>query len=526
MSRLMIYPKKGDPYAIKIPDSELYIGRSSTNDLTLADKGCSSRHAIIYPTPKGFAIRDMNSRNGTRVNQQRITRETELNKDDKIEIGSTIIYFDKEDLTHSSQTVLPVKTILKKPPTAADIVDHFNRDLFYYQDLDRFLDQVMNAIISYIPMDRGVLILKEGRPEKLEQKVLKTPSRKKEMKEKAISQSIVRMAIRENKAILKSDVWADPDLKDQPSIVISQIHSALCVPLWDGTVVMGVIYADRISVTEPFNDADLRHLTLLANLSAHKIRDLKFQMERRREQESAIQRRMAVDFLLNLLPKTDPGFESFDISGSAQFCEYVGGDYFNYIPLDASRLAVVIADVSGSGVPAALHMSNLNGSLLAEIRRTNELSILAADLNDIVYNKSELTCFISFFMGIIDRDRGQMMYVNAGHNPPFLIVPKGQVRSLDSTGLCLGMFPDIKFETDMIPINPGDLLCLYTDGITESKNDGKEEYGEERLIDILKETSRLPARNILNEVYASVFNFSQTSEPEDDMTLVVVKRIE
>jgi sigma-B regulation protein RsbU (phosphoserine phosphatase) len=233
---------------------------------------------------------------------------------------------------------------------------------------------------------------------------------------------------------------------------------------------------------------------------------------------------LAVQIQKNFLPRDEPDFAPYDISGSARACRHVGGDYYDYIPVDQDRLAIVIADVSGVGVSASLLMASLRGALHERFPADFGLSDLTSKLNDFVYASSDSHCFISFFLAVLDRRSHELAYVNAGHNPPLLVGAGGGVQTLDSTGLCLGMFPAQPYEERRIALAPGDVLGLYTDGIVESRKGEAEEYGDARLADRLREHGGLPAAEIRDKIFEDVFAFSGCAEAGDDMTLVIVKR--
>jgi sigma-B regulation protein RsbU (phosphoserine phosphatase) len=169
-------------------------------------------------------------------------------------------------------------------------------------------------------------------------------------------------------------------------------------------------------------------------------------------------------------------------------------------------------------------MASLRGALHEKFPTTYNLSELTAGLNEFVYTSSDSHCFISFFLAVVDRRKDELAYVNAGHNPPVIVGPEGAPRVLASTGLCLGMFAGQTYEEKTLPLGPGDVLCLYTDGIVESRKDKQEDFGDGRLVDRLKGSGSLASREILEKIYEDVFAFSGCAEAGDDMTLVVVKR--
>jgi sigma-B regulation protein RsbU (phosphoserine phosphatase) len=150
---------------------------------------------------------------------------------------------------------------------------------------------------------------------------------------------------------------------------------------------------------------------------------------------------------------------------------------------------------------------------------------MAARLNDFVHQSSESHTYITFFFGELDTETGEMTFVNAGHNPPIVLDVEGGLQRLESTGFCLGMFPEVIYGAGRVSLGPGDLLCLYTDGITEGRSAGNEEYGEDRLQALLRENMGLAVSKIMEKIFAEVRCHTGCAEPGDDMTLVLVKRI-
>ena len=556
MAELFVYPKTGDPHTLSLGSEKITIGRAATNQLVLSDQFSSGCHASIFPTERGYTLLDHGSKNGTFVNGRRVKGEIDLARGDEILIGSTRIYYDRDfqsgvelvdgtTFSHSSNTIIQVKDILRKPPSGTDFrfsegsldVERLRQDqkiiavmgevsqaLIYHMPLDKLLNHIMDVLIRYLPMDRGVLMLKNPADGQLAPKVVRVQSGALKTQNIAVSKTIIRTAMEKNSAILISDIRSDKGLAVQASVVQARIHSAMCIPLWNNQDIIGLLYADRASLVDQFTEEDLKLMTLLANLAAVKIENAR-QIEneqRLKQMEKEIQ--TAVQIQKNLLPRGNPSFEPYDISGSMKACHHVGGDYYDFLPVDADRLGIVIADVSGHGVSAALLMALLRGALHEMFPMTLNLGELAAKLNEIVHSSTDIHCFISFFLGVVDRGKNELAYINAGHNPPLHVDRLGRTRWLESTGLCLGMFPAQVYEERAVPIEPGDVLCLYTDGIIEGRSKDKEEFGEERLADKLKASASLPARDIMEGIYGDAFGFTGCAEAGDDMTLVVVKR--
>jgi sigma-B regulation protein RsbU (phosphoserine phosphatase) len=556
MADLFVYPKGGDAFVFSLGAEKITAGRASSCDIPLGDQYSSGCHVAFVRKDRGYAVQDLGSKNGTYVNGRRISGEVSLNRGDEILVGETKIIFDREfqtavkivegtTFTHGSNTIISVKSIVRKPPTAVfpkpatvppdagrfqqdqkflGVLSEVSQALIYQMPLEKLLDHIMDLITGNIPMDRGVLMLREGQTDQLVHKVVRVLDSPLRNQPILVSRSIIRTALDKNSSVLISDIQSDEQLRGQVSVVRGQIQTAMCVPLWNGDAIIGLIYCDRTALHGPFTEDDLRLLTLLANLAANKIENAVLIEKAQEEDRLRKEMETAAQIQKNFLPRGDPVFEPFDISGSTRACRHVGGDYYDFIPVDQGRLGVVIADVSGMGVSAALLMASLRASLHTELPLTKDLALLAAKLNDFVHGSSDSPSFISFFFGLLDRDRSELLYVNAGHNPPLLVDPAGGVRSLESTGFCLGMFPSTSYETRTVRLKPGDILCLFTDGIVENRNPDREEFGDDRLARRLRESAGLPARDIMDKIYEDTFAFSTCADPGDDMTLVVVKR--
>lgn len=559
MSELFIYPKKGDVTRFPLKKEKISLGRSADNDIYIPDPFCSGHHAFIYPTEEGYVVRDNSSKNGTFLNGKAVQAETKLKKGDEVLIGSTRIFFDKEvstnvevmDAPSSSanvNSIVHLKEILEKPDidttikaattTAApfeiekiradhkaySVLSKVSQALILHKPLSELLEIIMDLISENLPMDRGIMMLKEGNPPQLIPKVVRVNNKRLENQKIQVSQSIVNLAMEKHSSILTSDAQADTRFKAMESIIRSNIHSAMCIPLWNNKEIIGIIYSDRILNLEKFNDEDLRLMTLLANLAAVKIENAKLieqAIEKEKmEKELALASQIQKDFL----PKENPTCENFDVAGSNIPCYQVGGDYYDFIEIDACRLGIVIADVSGKGVSASLLMASLRAALHSEIHPLYVLEEMASKLNDFVHRSSASNSFITFFFCELNRDSGDLVYINAGHNPPLILKKKGAIQRLKSSGLCLGMFPSSTYKIDKVTLDPGDLLLLFTDGITESRNKKGEEFTEERLIDLVKKHSKLSAEDLINKIHETLDDFTKGADPMDDMTVLALKK--
>ena len=556
MPRLFVYPKKGDSFWYTLKREKTMIGRSDDNDLALPDPFSSGHHAVIIPADGGFSVRDNGSKNGTFLNGKKVLGEIELKRGDEILVGSTRIIYDKElssnvevtEIVHPSRninTVIPLKDILKKQDidttiqslaSPADfmkirsdyksmaVLNEVSKALLLHQPVQELLERIMDLISEYLPMDRGVLMLKEGNPPQMIAKVPRINNKNLLRQKILVSQSIINMVLDNHSSVLTADAQTDDRLKGKDSIIKSNIHSAMCVPLWNNREIIGVIYADRISLLDQFSEEDLRLLTLLSNLAAVKIENSLAVEQAIEVEKFQKELALAAQIQKDFLPKRNPPSEDFDIAGMNIPCNQVGGDYYDFIAIDPCRLAVIVADVSGKGMGAALLMASLRAALIAEVGPQLRLEKMSAKLNDFVYSSSASNRFITFFFCELDMRTGSLRYVNAGHNPPIVIAKDGTISRLDPTGFCLGMFPSVTYEVSQVTLEKGGMAVLYTDGITDARNKENGEFGEETLISLLKKNAKKPAPEVLDKVRAELSAFTAGVDPFDDMTLIVLKR--
>jgi sigma-B regulation protein RsbU (phosphoserine phosphatase) len=556
MPKLYVYQEKGEDYTIPLKKNRISIGRSADNDINILDPFCSGHHAYIYPSEEGWVVRDNASKNGTFLNGKKIKAEVELKKGDEVLIGSTRIVFDKEIPTHvevtesptssaNVNTIMQVEELLTKTEIdttlkaslapmdmekvrtehrAFAIMSDVSKALLLHQPLSELLDNIMDLICENLPMDRAIMMLKEGNPAQFIPKVIRINDKNLKDQKIQVSKSIINMAVDKNSSLLTSDAQADTRFKAMESIIKFNIHSAMCVPLWNNREIIGIIYSDRISNLEQFTEEDLRLLTLLSNLAAVKIENAKLidqAIEKEKmEKELALAAKIQEDFL----PKENPPCKKFEIVGYNTPCYQVGGDYYDFIDIDPSRLGIVIADVSGKGVGASLLMASLRAALHSEVHSGYKIEEMAVKLNDFVHRSSAPNAFITFFFCELNKESGELKYINAGHNPPLIIDKKGNLKRMESSGLCLGMFPSSTYEVKKVKINAGEMAVLYTDGITESRSKDNKEFDEKGLIKLLRKHAKSQAPKILKKIYEELDSFTAGADRMDDMTLVIMQR--
>jgi CHASE2 domain-containing sensor protein len=237
------------------------------------------------------------------------------------------------------------------------------------------------------------------------------------------------------------------------------------------------------------------------------------------ERELSIARQIQID----LLPKKEPQLKGFDISALSKPHRWVGGDYYDFIKLDNDRLGIVIGDASGKSVPASLLVTNSRAALRAYMENVDSLANVLVKLNNFVYRDTDADKYVTFFCCIIDVSEKKLIYSSAGHNPAFLYHSNdGSFEALESRGMPVGMFENAPYDESEIHVADGDILVIYTDGVTEAENKKEEAFGEERLRNIIRAEAGSDSRTLRDRILSEITDFSG-SRLGDDVTIIVIK---
>ncbi|MDI6808639.1 MAG: SpoIIE family protein phosphatase [Candidatus Eisenbacteria bacterium] len=276
-----------------------------------------------------------------------------------------------------------------------------------------------------------------------------------------------------------------------------------------------------LSVTIDVESRDeLGELAESFNLMVADLNRMVVEVKEKERLEAELESARAIQ--MRLLPEQVPQVPGFEIASAFLPATQVGGDYYDFISLPEGRLGLAVGDVSGKGMPAALLMANLQASLHALIESTLSPRELVSRLNRALYLNTASHMFATFFYGMLDVSQGKLSYVNAGHNFPILC-GKGRLGHLSEGGALLGVFPDSKYHEGQVLLEPGEIVTLYSDGVTEARDSGDKEFGEERLMQLIRSNAGERANAILKLVLKEIEEFCGI--PQDDVTLVVVKRI-
>jgi sigma-B regulation protein RsbU (phosphoserine phosphatase) len=333
---------------------------------------------------------------------------------------------------------------------------------------------------------------------------------------------IVGHVIRTGERVLAPDVRLDPRYIEGRAGTLSE----LAVPIVSNGVVIGAlnVESDRLDAFTPADAGWLESFAVAAALSIEKAILHRQVLEKQRIDQ---QLWLAREVQSSLLPGRAPAVAGYDLAGLNLPTWEIGGDYFDYLALDDGRLGLVVADVAGKGVAAALIMATFRAALRLELRRGADVTAVVGEIDRILLESMDNSRFVTAVYGILDPPSGQFEYANCGHNPPLLLRAARGRHLLESSRPALGMRGRWAVRPGSVSLAPGDLLVLYTDGVVELSDEAEREFGVDQLESVVRAHADRPAEEIVSAVVAHTRAHARRGAGgfEDDFTLMIVKRL-
>jgi len=534
MPELSILTPDGKTTPVKLEGQHVALGRSATNDLSFPeDSGLSRRHLRFEQDANGWVIVDAGSKNGTVVNGKRIEEPTRLKSGDQILAGHLTIVFDEPDrkfertvvvfdgreersrsatfatnLTHVITTERPVNA------NRVDVLIRAGQELAGHRPLDELFTLILDLAVDSVKAERGVLLTLDG--DALVPKAARG--------ENFRISSGVRDRVLNKESILVNDVQSNESFRAMHSLLQQQVHMLMAAPLQTKDNVIGLIYVDSPSLVREFTSEDLSLLTVLANVAAIRIEHARLVEVEQAERILANDLEQAAHIEQALLPARAPYVAGIELAGHNAPSRSVGGDYYDFLPYPDGRVAIALGDVSGKGMPAALLMSSFQARVRVLAEDPPDMAEMMTRLNRATAVSCPSNRFVSFFFSVLDPATGELVYANAGHNPPLIARADGRIESLEDGGVLMGILPSARYEAYHARLYPGDVLLVYSDGVTEAVNPEGEEFEEHRLETVLLAHRGGSPQNIVTAVTEAVNQFTAGAPVADDLTLVVVKR--
>jgi len=395
--------------------------------------------------------------------------------------------------------------------------------------IDELLEQIMEIILEVLKPDRAYLLFRETESGDLVPEVIKVSEKGKEADgtEVKISTSICERCMNEGISLLVSDAAQDDRFSGQESIILNRIRTAMVAPLVYKDDTIGVVYIDTNTRVVPFSKDELELLTGIANQAAVAISNARLHSQLVEQHKLAREMEIARTIQMNLLPKVYPELPGFEISAMSLPAKHVGGDYYDFLKLPDGRVALAIADVSGKGVPAAILTATTRSYLQSETQHPSDsITETVARINHMVHRDVTNDMYVTMALAYVDGQSGKLDYVNAGHSHPILLTREGRILMLDKGGLFLGIVQDSEYESGSVEMQPGDILLLFTDGVTDIHNIKGDQFGTETLLELLKANRHASAEAIRNTIYSDCMKYRGDADQFDDFTVIVVKRTE
>ncbi|HXM22935.1 MAG TPA: SpoIIE family protein phosphatase [Terriglobales bacterium] len=529
----LVFVQGNEQRVINLDHSPFGVGRKVDKDLVIADPRVSRDHALIVSENGVFSVVDQGSKHGTFVNGERVERKT-LEHNDRLEFGvrevAYVIFNPQHGTTNSAReflsqisgmhisdetTDLEKLTLFLEAARKLNTIGVLDEILMTLLDVTLKLTRAERAYV-YMKNDQGELRLAAGRNSKGE--LL--------LDDKTISHSILDDALKSNSEFVLTDTSRSADLTGRKSIVAYDLRTVICVPLRKPQVqatrgaeapvpattaeAMGALYVDSRFASRDISGVSNDILHAIATEAASLIENARLvqaeEASRRYQQELSI----AASIQQRLMAVTIPEVPFAKLSGRNLSCKEIGGDFFDAVNTDEG-LTIVLADVSGKGVSAALLASTLQGMIYSQLTAGMPLTEIVTAVNRFFTHKHIGEKYATVIIARI-RDNGDLEYVNCGHVQP-LVVSNGEVQRPAHGNLPVGLLPDARYESDHCQLKPGDRLVLVTDGVTEAEN-ARGDFFEDSRLELAAKTGTL------DQIFAAISDFCGGTPLSDDCTVV------
>jgi len=537
--RLLVTPPVGEPFEHTCSTESLIVGRSSKADLVLSDRFLSRQHARFYFEGEKWMVEDLGSRNTTLLNGRPVTQPAPLGAGDVVKLSETLVTVERiGDAAAAAQPraekTEPTDTIVLRSASellaAAEresagrlkLLNEVHRALASSQSLEDLLELVLDRAFAHLGPEEAAVYLKRphGGLERVASRRL--PGAKGEFFN---SRSLEHEVVEKGQAALVLDALTDERFAAAESILSSGVRSFIAAPLLDSTGSLGMLVLGSRIHLRRFSEQDMELLVAFASVAALRIRNLSLAEEgaRRRalEKELAIARQIQLALLPESLPEI-PGYSVFATNAASRA---VSGDFYEFQRReDSDEHVIVIADVSGKGIGASLLAASFDALLMGPIEVNYPTDVICSRVSKRLFAKTPPERYVTAFILALDPGTGRVSYTNAGHNTGLLVRASGTVQRLDATGMPIGLLPFAEYERAEVALEPGDLVVLYTDGLTEAANPDEEEFGLDRLEAVVKAHAQEPLVALAVAIETAIEVFAEGTPPGDDQTLVVLRR--
>jgi len=533
-------------YSWNLLPGKYIIGRKSDCDFYIQDKTVSRNHAelIVNDDMSTITLADKGSHNGTTVNGFRIIAPTEVKPGDNVIFGQVEFRISADDDTTKSkvpttqltkdepeksvfldinEALKPLPSKITDKPEVLPAIFDIAKMLVLSDPREVMLDKSLKLISKVITSERLAILFTEENSDEV-YTVASHFAGGKDLGEFRISRTIIKQILSDPQAILISDTTQDPQFAEQHSIIMSELKSAMAVPLFDEDKVHGVLYADTSNPLHQYNDEHLRLLATFGNIIGSRLQNYTLLSEREEKQIIDAELKRASSIQKKLLIKNNPVVPDYNLHSFQEQCRAVGGDLYDMHIMPDGKLLFMVADVSGKGLGAALLMANILASFRILYNQPDfNLCETVKKVSGQLVRHSDSGDYATLFIGILDPETHKVCYVNGGHNPPMLVKGDGTFKLLDDSGIPIGAMEFDQWPEGHVTMDPNDFILIFTDGVTEAES-VVGQYGEERLEKFISKNCNIPADKIGDALLNDVLNFIEDYPRSDDITMMIVQR--
>ena len=538
--RLRVTPPIGEPFEHLCEADTLVVGRSSKADLVLSDRFLSRQHARFFREGDAWVVEDLGSRNTTLLNGRPLATPARLSTGDLVKLSETVISVegfdatssrpkaDSSSKTSSSDTIVLrsaselLATAERESAGRLKMLNEVHRALAASLSLDELLEGVLDRTFAHLGPEEAVIFLRKphGGLERAASRRL--PSARGDF---FFSRSLEHEVAEKGQVALVLDAQTDERFAAAESILSSGVRSLIAAPLIDSAGSQGmIVLSSRVHVRR-FSEQDMELLAALGSVAALRLRNLSLAEEGARRRELEKEMALARQIQLTLLPEKLPEIQGYSLFAANDASRAVSGDFYEFQGRDeGDEQVIVIADVSGKGMAASLLAASFDALLMGPIEVGNPTDQICSKVSRRLFRKSPPERYVTAFIAALDPGAGRLSYTNAGHNPGLLFRADGSVQRLEANGVPLGLFPLVEYERVETTLAPGELVLLYTDGITEAANPRGEEFGLDRLQNVVARYTREPLVAIAVAIETAVEVFADGTPFGDDRTMVLLRR--
>lgn len=556
--------------------AKVILGRHPSSQIVLDNSSVSRQHAQIIEEHGAYLIEDLHSRNGTQVNRKSIRGRVQLRDGDEIRICDYGFHF----LSNSSSPSIPVtedSSIIadsigvRAPANAAGYIEvPSDNDLPYMQTLNNsavlasmsvgtseqglrlnvrpeaklraileislslgkvlklaeVLPVILKSLFKIFPQaDSGFILLQDNNSQAL--RVRASHCRRPDFEEVPVSMTVVRQAMESGQAILSADVGDDRRFQNSESIAEMQLRSLMCTPLMNTSgQSLGVLQLSTRDVVQPFNSDDLDLLVSVGAQAGLAVENASMHESLLKQRDFERDMEIAAQVQLSFLPSSSPTVAGYEFADYYAAAQSIGGDYFDYLRFPDGRLALVIGDVSGKGVPAALLMARLHASCRYNLYNASTAEQALNNLNFEMANSDLGYRFITLSIAILDPQRHEIQLASAGHLPPIVrrVGKQSEFVGTKESGMPLGLLPEQNYKSFVMQLEPNDTVVFYTDGITESLNSESELFAKDR-VRALVDHGPESVTELVPALIGAVEQFSGDSPQRDDICVTALRRL-